>query len=49
MPLLVAALWTLGAQFLDIVASNYDGTQTWVVAILSSIAVWFKANIPSEA
>lgn len=48
MPILVAALWSLGAQFLDIIAANYDGGQTWIVAILTSVAVWLKANVPAE-
>lgn len=49
MPILVAAAWSLGAQFLDIIAANYDGGQTWIVAIVSSLAVWLKANATSGA
>lgn len=49
MPILVAAGWSLGAQFLDIIAANYDGGQTWIVALVSSLAVWLKANAAPEA
>lgn len=44
MPVLVAALWTLAAQFVDALSAGYDGGQTWIVAALSSVAVWFKSN-----
>ena len=44
MPILVAGLFALGAQFVDVLASSYDGQSVWIMSLISAAAVWFKAN-----